>query len=534
MNRRASAGAGVDDELLEREYELAALDGLLDRVQGGDPALALVEGPAGIGKSRLLLAVRERAQAAGFRTLVARGSDLERGLPFGVVRQLFELALANPEDRDRWLSGSAAAAARVFDPIDVGSPSDDAGFSVLYGLSWLVANIATDAPLLLAIDDLHWCDRASLRFLAYLASRLEGLGVLVAATVRLGEPHADSRLLGEIAQDPAAVSIRPLALSQAAISELVRRHLGDGAEPSFLVTCHEATGGNPLLLNEVLKTMRAEGVRPDAAHSEVIHDIGPSAVSRAVLLRLARLPADAVAVARAVAVLGDGAGLQATAALAGLDENRVAKATRALAAAEILGPESPLRFVHPLVRDAVYLELAHAERALEDERAAMTLTDLGTPPELVAAHLLLVPCRSDARVAALLHEAGRVAGRRGDAESAVSFLRRALDEPPSDEERPSLLIDLGMAEALTNEKASSAEHLRAGYEGVVDPTSRAMIAETLAKVLLFTAPAAEAAAVARRAADELPLNSKTSVGGSRRSSCSRSTSERRPSTTISG
>ena len=504
MMRQASAGAGVDDELLERERELGVLDGLVNRVQDGDSALALIEGPAGIGKSRLLLAVRERAQMAGFRTLAARGSDLERGLPFGVVRQLFELALANPDDRDRWLSGSAAAAVRVFDPVDVGNKSHDAGFSVLYGLSWLTANIAADRPLLLAIDDLHWCDRASLRFLAYLARRLDGLAVLVAATVRLGEPHVDSRLLAEIAQEPAAVLIRPPALTQTAISELVRRRLGDGAEPSFLVTFHDATGGNPLLLHEVLKTMRAEGVRPDAAHSDLVHDIGPRAVSRAVLLRLARLPADAVAVARAVAVLGDGAGLQATAALAGLDEQSVAKATRALAAAEILGPESPLRFVHPLVRDAVYLELAQAERALEHERAAMTLTDLGAPPELVAAHLLFVPCRSDAGVAALLQEAGRVSVKRGDAESAVSFLRRALDEPASDDQRTPLLIDLGMAEALANEKGAAAEHLRAGYEGVVDPTSRAMIAETLAKVLLFTAPAAEAAAVARRAAEELP------------------------------
>ena len=74
-----------------------------------------------------------------------------------MVRQLFEPALADPERRERWLSGSAAAAARVFDPAEVGNPSADAGFSVLYGLSWLTANVAADRPLLLAIDDLHWC-----------------------------------------------------------------------------------------------------------------------------------------------------------------------------------------------------------------------------------------------------------------------------------------------------------------------------------------------------------------------------------------
>jgi DNA-binding CsgD family transcriptional regulator len=473
-------------------------------VQSGHPAVALVEGPAGIGKSRLLQATRERARTAGLRTLAARGSDLERGLPFGVVRQLFEPALVDPVHRERWLSGSAVAAARVFDPAEVDNPSADAGFSVLYGLSWLTANVAADRPLLLAIDDLHWCDRASLRFIAYLVRRLEDRRVLVAATVRDGDPHVDATMLGEIAQDPTAVSVRPRELSRAAVAELVGQRLAADAEPAFVTACHRATGGNPLLLHEVLKTMASEGVHPDARHSDAIRDIGPRAISRSVLLRLGRLHGDAVAVARAVAVLGDGAGLPATAALSGVDEARVARATRSLAAAEILRPESPLGFVHPLVRDAVYLDLVPAERELQHERAARMLLELEAPPELIAAHLLMVPCRSDRWVATHLHDAGLAAMRRADAESAVSYLRRALAEPPPSDRRASLLLDLGTAEALANEKAVSAEHLKAGYKGISDPLQRATAAETLARVLLFTAPPSEAAAVARQAANELP------------------------------
>ena len=499
-----SPGARTDDDLLEREHELEALDGLIERVRAGAPAVALVEGPAGIGKSRLLLAARRRAQAAGFQALMARGSDLERGLPFGVVRQLFEPVLADPDDRERWLAGSAAAAARVFDPAEVGNPFGDAGFSVLYGLAWLTANIAAGGPVLLAIDDLQWCDRASLRFVAYLVARLETIGVLVAATVRLGEPQVDSRLLGEISRDVAAVSMRPRELSRGAVGALVSQRLGAEAAPEFASACHRATGGNPLLLLEVLKTMRAEHVSPDADHSRVVRDVGARAVSRSVLLRLARLPGDAVTVARAVAVLGEGAGLPAAAALAQLDEPRVAKATRVLAAAEILRPESPLGFVHPLVRDAVYFELASAERELQHERAARALTELEAPPELVAAHLLLVPRRSDPWVASLLHEAGLGAVRRGDSEIAVTYLRRALEEPPSADLRPALLTELGMAEALANDKLASAEHLAAALESIEALPQRAATAETLARVLLFTAPPSEAAAVARRAADELP------------------------------
>jgi hypothetical protein len=93
----------------------------------------------------------------------------------------------------------------------------------------------------------------------------------------------------------------------------VRERLTDGTDvdAGFCAACREATGGNPLLLSELLKTLWDEGVRPKASQANVIRDLGPRAVSRGVLLRLARLPADAVPVARAVAVLGDGAGLPA-------------------------------------------------------------------------------------------------------------------------------------------------------------------------------------------------------------------------------
>src|SRR5262245_51667548 len=185
--------------LLERERELGVLEDLI----GGGRGLALVEGPAGIGKSRLLAATRDAAQRAGFRVLAARGGDLERELPFGVVRQLFDPLLIDPGDRARWLTGPAQSAARVFAPPDDGEDSD-VSFGVLYGLFWVTANIAADRPLLLVIDDLHWCDLASLRFVAYLERRLEGLPVVVAAAARTSEQQSGSRLLAEIAGDPAA------------------------------------------------------------------------------------------------------------------------------------------------------------------------------------------------------------------------------------------------------------------------------------------------------------------------------------------
>src|SRR5262249_26688901 len=275
------------------------------------------------------------------------------------------------------------------------------------------------------------------------------------------------------------------------------------AERAFCAACHRATAGNPLLLGELLKTLEAEGVRPDAAHANVIRDIGPRAVSHTVLLRLARLSDDALAVARAIAVLGDGARLAVRAALAGLDEQRVADATRALVRAEILRAEPPLGFVHQLVRDAVYRELSPAERELQHERAAEVLAGLGAAPELVAAHLLGVPSRANPDVAAALRSAGWAARLRGGSESAQAYLRRALAEPVPAEQRPQLLLELGLAEASVDAPAAAA-HMSEAYDGLANPEQRAAAARVLARMLLFTGTAQEGVAVAQRVLADLP------------------------------
>ena len=179
------------------------------------------------------------------------------------------------------------------------------------------------------IDDLHWCDPASLRFVAYLERRLEGLQVCVAAAARTSERPSDSRLLAEIADDPAAVSVHPHELSEAAVAELVRGRLGADAEQPFCAACHRRPVAIRCSCGELLKTLQAEDVRPDRAHADAIRDVGPRAVSRTVLLRLARLPPDAVPVARAVAVLGDGAGLPAVATVAETRRAARREATRA-------------------------------------------------------------------------------------------------------------------------------------------------------------------------------------------------------------
>ena len=317
------------------------------------------------------------------------------------------------------------------------------------------------------------------------------------------------------------------------MAELVRGRLGAEAEQPFCAACHEATGGNPLLVRELLKTLQAENVRPDRAHADAIREVGPRAVSRTVLLRLARLPPDAVPVARAVAVLGDGAGLPAVATVAQTDEHRVAVAARALAGAEILRAEPPLGFVHPLVRDAVYHDLAAAERELLHERAAKALMDLGAAPELVAAQLLAAPSRAEPWVVTLLREAALAARRRGATESAVLYLRRALEEPPPAEQREQLLLELGLVEGFVNPPAAVA-HISQVHDQLVDPQVRAQAAAMLGRMLLFTGPPQAAATVVQGALADLPAERAARARRSRRSSCTPSRSARRCRTPQSG
>ena len=485
--------------LVERDREVALLDGLLQEATLGEGRAVLIEGPPGIGKSRLLAEFRRRAVAEGAHVLNARAGELEREFPFGVVRQLFEGVVTDPDA----LAGAAAAARVVFASPENGTPTGDASFAALHGLYWLTLNLAAERPLLLEIDDLHWCDRPSLRFLAYLVRRLEGQPVLVSASVRTGDAPTDAALMAEIANDPATAHVRPGPLSEEAVGELVAKRLGAEPDAAFRQACHGTTGGNPLLVRQLLNALETDHVRPDAAHADVVRAIGSRAVSSSVLLRLARLPGEAATVARAVAVLGESAELPTVAALSGLDEAQVAGAMAALARAEILRPEPPPGFVHPLVRDAVYTGLPLGERELLHARAAGVLRERGAPLDQVAGQLMLTPGRGDAAVARLLHEAGNAAMSRGAVDSSVGYMQRALEEPPARDDRPRLLLDLGEAEALTR-GPDSALHLREAYDGLTDVQLRIRAANALGRALLFTSSPAEGSRVALEAAAALP------------------------------
>jgi predicted ATPase len=189
--RTRDSGAMTRNGLLERTSELAELAEALTDAQRARGRVVLVEAPAGLGKTSLLAQARLQASAAGFAVLRARASELERGFAYGCVRQLLELVVvATPEgERGRLLAGAAAYAEPVFDLSAAPAPGS---FAVLHGLYWLLTNLADERPIALAIDDVQWADVESLRFLAYLASRVDGLRVVVVVARRTGEARPRS------------------------------------------------------------------------------------------------------------------------------------------------------------------------------------------------------------------------------------------------------------------------------------------------------------------------------------------------------
>ncbi len=478
--------------LLERDQELAALRALAATAAQGGSGLVVIEGPAGIGKSRLLR--QARRVGAGVQVRSARGGELEQQLAFGIVRQLFEAMVSEP-----LLEGAATAAREVFEGPANGVAGEDASFAILHGLYRLTVNLAERAPVLLAIDDLQWCDEPSLRWLCYLVRRLDGLRVTVVCAVRSYEHHVNAHLFGDIAGDALAVTLRPKPLSERASAALV----GDDADALFARACHGATGGNPLLLVELAKALRAEGVRPDAGRVAAVEELAPRAVSRAVLVRIGRLSADATAVARATSVLGDAAAMPLVAELAGLDDDATAIAAGELVGAEVFADRAALTFVHPLIRAAVYEDIPVHERSFAHERAARLLHDRGADAGMVATQLVHAPARAQSWVVDVLSRAAWVARRAGAPASAASYMTRALAEPPEAARRPQVLLALAAAHKELHSQDAS-QYLSEALELIEDPVTRGSAALMLARGLAMSHRADEAVALARRTAAELP------------------------------
>jgi len=473
-------------EFFERESELEQLTALLLAARSGHGQTVLIKGPSGIGKSLLLDHCAERAAGLGLQVLRTRCSDLTRDFDFGVVRSLFETRLlrADRAERAKLLQGPASLADPVFGH---GDASDELG--VIHGLYWLTVNLAESGPLAILVDDVHWADEYSTRFLIYLAERLVDAPVALIAAVGSGDPGGESQLIGHLWAAISSSPIYPGPLSEGAVHALLTAaRPGIGVDLSATREVMRDTGGNPFLVVAVAEEMGENGYDPLTA---------PESVRRDVSRRLGRLTAASRDLANVASVIGDDATLYDAVRLSGLMPDQGLSAAEELVTAGILISAEPIRFAHRLVQRAIYRLLAPAERRYLHGASAELLVGKKARPEVIADHLLESGPTHEQWASAILHRAGREASGRGATSTAVRYLRRAVDVAYTVEPSARMLIDLGLAEAAAGEPMSL-DRFEDALRLVTDSVERNDALYSLGQTLFAFGRYADAAAVFRR------------------------------------
>lgn len=480
--------------LLDRDEELLRIEAAI-----ADPGRVLVvEGEPGIGKTSLLMAAAGLARDAGATVFSACGATLEREFGYGVARQLFEAPLrAATAQRGRWLAGAAALArpALGLDTAEDAGERVDPAFAAQHGLYWLVANIADETPLVLIVDDLHWADLASFRWLVYLARRIDDLPVLLLAGWRSGDPTAPQGLLDALG----AQRVVPRSLSVTAATSLMRRGLGRQLDARTALACHQATRGNPLLLSHLAEALDADVELP--LDTGQIAALGARAVARHVRGRLAGFAPATAEVAAAAAVLDSEIAPRHLAQLTGAPLHEVRIACDELVHGHVLTGRDTLAFAHPLVRAAIYEQLSPVRRAAA-HRAAADILDREGQPDRAAVHLVGAERTADAGVAERLAIAAHRALTRGAVDEAVVLLSRALEEPPTPPQRFELMMMLSHAQWLAGDEAAI-EHAYSALALADGGDQREAAATRLAQLLSPAGRAQEAVDVLARTADEL-------------------------------
>ncbi|WP_217142358.1 AAA family ATPase [Streptomyces sp. AC627_RSS907] len=469
VRRTAVASAS----LWERDEEIATLTRAVDTLcadRSSTGTLLVASGEAGLGKTALLAETRRIAEARGCAVWSARSGETLRSVPFNVVRQLLQPALVSmlPEEAREYLGDWYDIAGPALGIADPGERQADPQ-GVCDGLVAVVRRLARrEWPLVLLLDDVHWADQETLRWLAALADRLDETSVLVVVARRPGDVTGDSaRHL-----DAAAALGRPLAplnpLTPDATAGLTRATVGHHADAAFCREVWAVTGGNPYETVELLAKVHDSELEPVEAHAAELRALNRSARGGGLLARLEQLGVDATRFAWAAAILGGGITVDMVARLSTLDRAAAARCAELLCGARILTTPDPaagqpatgeLEFVHPLIATDVYNSIPGALCTAMHGIAAQLVTESGLGAAAASRHLLRVYPDDDPEVVDQLREAAREHLAVGAPDAARRCLERALEEPPLPEIHARVLYELGCATLLTA-PATTIGHLR--------------------------------------------------------------------------
>lgn len=414
--------------LLERDAELLALETSLLRAREGHGSVLLIDAPTGAGRSALLDAAASRARGASMTVLRAQGDALLRDFRFGLVLQLLRPLQIDASDdaRRRLLAGPAAPAASLLKQIpDREAVIDDSQHAMIHALSWVVRNyvVAAGHAVALAVDDAHWSDAASLRFLAHLAAQTPSLPVAIILATWLPAPLADPVAVTALRRRAAGRPLSLRGLSEPAIAEMTAKRLAT-AEPEFVAKLAVLTRGNPLEVTAMLDEVAARGLTGARAEIAALSELVPERLTLSVRERLAALPEAAHRVAVATAVLGRSSSVPRVASLAKLDARAVLEAADDLMRTELLAPGGRLAFAQPLLGTIVLDALSPFALARAHLDAARILREQHADADEIADHLLRAPADADAAAIGPLRSAARSALGAGRAEHAVALLHR--------------------------------------------------------------------------------------------------------------
>ncbi len=473
--RRAGPGASVATPFVGREAVLASLERALDLASAGHGSLALLRGPAGIGKTRTADEVRERARARGFAVLA--GSCLEGGAapPFWPWVQLLRAMLeALPQGAGVQALGSGAAeilqAMPALAPSGTRIPAPPAidpvqqRFRLHDSVAGLLRRGATARPVLVLLDDLHCADLSSLELLEHVARGLRDARVLVVGTHRdAADESAASRSLARLARIATGFDLG--GLSPDDLSRWVELWQGHKPEPARVSALHQRTGGNPLFVSQLL------GAPLGAAT-----DDPPRGVRDAIRRQLERFTPRASATLVAAAALGNEFALGTLAS--------VCRRSPAALLGDLDGPvrervllESPegvarYRFAHGLFPEVLLADQDAAARARLHARVAKALlahygAHADAHVEEIARHFVRAAPGGDALSAVdwCVRAAERALARTAYLEAAQHFeaAQGALDlvrAPPR--RRAELLVRAAEAYVLAGNLEAARERFRRG------------------------------------------------------------------------
>ncbi|MDX2546774.1 AAA family ATPase [Streptomyces sp. WI04-05B] len=494
----------VGSGLLDRQGQLVTLERAAGEARAGRGGVVLVRAGAGMGKTALLDTWMAGLDPREIRVASASGAELEQGFAFAVLRQLVEPLLARAGDagRARLLSGPAQSASHALRVEGTGELSPEASLGLLHSLYWLMVHVADEGPVALVVDDVHWADVPSVRWLEYLARRLRGLPLLLVLAGRPDGGAGVEPLLDQIVRQPHCRLVGLPGLDIDSVTHLVRANLGPG-EPRFVAACTSAAEGNPLLLHELLRTLADNQVRATDDQAHLVEDFRGRILAGTVVKRLAEEPEPVLRLARALVVLRDEAAWKVAAELAGMGESTARELGRRLRRIGVLASDEPARFGHALVRAAVAeAVLGPVELAAGHARAAELLRRDGAADDLVAAHLLSAEPGGEAWWVDTLRQAARATRGRGAPEVTAAYLRRALREPVSVEERGPLLLELGKDEIQVD--VGAARHcLTQASTALTDPYALADAASALGSALFLDHEHERAVDVLARAVEDL-------------------------------